>query len=239
MFRVSRPFGKPTTCPFPQTNSLFIVADAVRWLHHTTFDIITDLAFGESANTLDLDSWSPEAHLMFEGLKEGITFVEILRYLPFKREVLAFFMWAAGAARRENFDRSVQKALRRLETGRTDTPDFMSYILRANGSAKEMTPSELAANAALLLDVGSETTASLLAGCLYNLAKQPEVLSRLTRLIRDTFPHGKDMDSRGLARIPYLTAVLEESLRMYPPIASSTPRVTPPGGCHSEFKGRF
>lgn len=141
-----------------------LTADAVRWLHHTTFDIITDLAFGETANTLDLDEWSPEAHLMFEGLKEGITFVEVLRFLPFRRQILGFFMRAFGAARRENFDRSVEKARTRLSTGRKDTPDFMSYILRANDSSREMTDSEIVANSALLLDVGSETTASLLSG---------------------------------------------------------------------------
>lgn len=101
---------------------------------------------------------------MFEGIKEGITFVEVLRFLPFRRQILSFFMWAFGAARRETFERSVETAGKRLDTDRTDTPDFMSYILRANGSGKEMTNSEIAANSALLLDVGAETTASLLSG---------------------------------------------------------------------------
>lgn len=146
------------------------------WLHHTTFDIITDLAFGETANTLDLNNWSPEAHLMFEGLKEGITFVEVLRFLPFKRQVLSFFMRAFGASRRENFELSVEKAHKRLATNRGDTPDFMSYIIGANNSARKMTASEIAANSALLLDVGSETTASLMSGML--LAQDVQIKHR-------------------------------------------------------------
>jgi cytochrome P450 len=45
----------------------------------------------------------------------------------------------------------------------------VSYILRAKESAKELTESELTANVALLIDAGSETTATMLSGCLFYL----------------------------------------------------------------------
>lgn len=91
-------------------------------------------------------------------------FVEILRFLPFKHHILAFFMRMFGVARRQNFDQAVERARVRIDTQDMDKPDFISYILRANESAKALTSKEITANTALLLDAGSETTASLLSG---------------------------------------------------------------------------
>jgi len=40
----------------------------------------------------------------------------------------------------------------------------VSYILLANETERELTPREITANCALLLDAGSETTATMLSG---------------------------------------------------------------------------
>lgn len=208
--------------------------DAVRWLHHCTYDIISDLSLGSTANTLDCDSWSPLAHLMFEGIKEGIAVIEILRFLPFKAQMMRLLMSVFGKSRLAAFETAVEKAEARMATDNFERPDFMSYIARANESNRELTQAEITANVTLLLDVGSETTASALSACLFYLAKNPDVVARLVSVIRDNFKTGEEMDSKKLSRLPLLTAVLQESIRMYPPVAGSTPRVTPPDGCTSE-----
>ncbi|KAK6213608.1 benzoate 4-monooxygenase cytochrome P450 [Colletotrichum tabaci] len=205
--------------------------DAVRWLHHCTYDIISDLALGVSSGALDCDDWSPQAHLIFEGIKEGIAVVEMLRFMPYRFQMMRLLMWAFGRSRRLAFEAAVDKARVRMATGNYERPDFMSYILEANDTAKALTPAEITANVALLLDVGSETTASLLAGCLFYLSKNPDLLRRLTTTIREEFASANEMDSKKLGRLPFLQAVLNESLRIYPPVAGATPRVTPPSGC--------
>lgn len=209
--------------------------DAVRWIHHCTYDIISDLSLGSTASTLDCDSWSPLAHLMFEGIKEGIAVIELLRFLPFKSQMMRLLMSVFGKSRLAAFEAAVEKAQARMATDNYERPDFMSYITRANESDRRLTQAEITANVALLLDVGSETTASALSASLFYLTKNPEIMDRLVRLIRDTFKTEAEMDSKKLSRLPYLTAVLQESLRMYPPVAGSTPRVTPPDGCSSEW----
>ncbi|KZL77278.1 benzoate 4-monooxygenase cytochrome [Colletotrichum incanum] len=205
--------------------------DAVRWLHHCTYDIISDLALGVSAGALDCDEWNHQAHLIFEGIKEGIAVIEILRFMPYRRQMMHLLMWAFGRSRRRAFEGAVEKARMRMATGNYERPDFMSYILEANDTSKALTPTEITANVALLLDVGSETTASLLAGCLFYLTKNPDILGQLTTEIREQFARAEEMDSKKLSRLPYLQAVLHESLRIYPPVAGATPRVTPPSGC--------
>jgi cytochrome P450 len=211
--------------------------DAVRWLHHCTFDITTDLSLGTSAKTLACDAWSPLAHLMFEGIKEGITAVEILRFAPFRYQAFSMLIKTFGRARLQAFEAAVDQARKRMTQAATDNedkkPDFVSYIVKANETSRALTPSEITANVALLLDVGSETTASLLAGCLFHLAKNPHMLGNLTSMIRKEFSTRQDINSKMLARMSYLTAVFNEALRIYPPVAGATPRVTPPEGSRS------
>ncbi|KAG6353551.1 hypothetical protein INS49_005513 [Diaporthe citri] len=215
--------------------------DAVRWLHHCTFDITTDLSLGTSAKTLACDTWSPQAHLMFEGIKEGITAVEILRFVPFKYQAFGILIKMFGKARLQAFEAAVDQARKRMTHAATDKgdrrPDFVSYIVKANETSRALTPSEITANVALLLDVGSETTASLLAGCLFHLAKNPHILEKLTSMIRKEFSTPQDINSKMLARMSYLTAVFSEALRIYPPVAGATPRLTPPEG--SQIDGQY
>ncbi|KAJ4387223.1 hypothetical protein N0V93_007812 [Gnomoniopsis smithogilvyi] len=211
--------------------------DAVRWLQHCTYDIITDLSLGSSAGALDCDTWNPSAHLVFESVKEGIAAIEVLRFLPFRSLLVRLLMKVFGASRRQVFDTAVEKARVRMATGNYERADFMSYILRANKTSKELTAAEMTANVALLLDVGSETTASLLSGCLFYVTRDSTILNRLTREIRDVFETSEQITLKRLATLPYLHAVLQEALRLYPPVAGATPRMTPPSG--ASIDGHF
>jgi hypothetical protein len=58
----------------------------------------------------------------------------------------------------------------------------VSYILKANETEKELTARELTANCALLLDAGSETTATMLSGKTYR-EEAPAVVNLGIRLL--------------------------------------------------------
>ena len=69
---------------------------------------------------------------------------------------------------------------------------------------------------------GHETTATTLAWGLYHLAAQPAAQQRLFEELSETFPEGVvDPDRAG--KLPYLTAVVNETLRLTP-IAVAVPR---------------
>lgn len=59
--------------------------------------------------------------------------------------------------------------------------------------------------------------ATLLSGAVYLLLSNKEALSRLTLAIRSDFDSADDFTSTKLEQHEYLNAVLEESLRLYPP----------------------
>jgi cytochrome P450 len=77
---------------------------------------------------------------------------------------------------------------------------------------------------------GTETTAGFLAGLFNQLLRNPHVLDRLTAEIRGAFKDDKDITFEKLVEIPYLTAVIEEGLRIFPSAPIGFLRTVPAGG---------
>lgn len=130
--------------------------------------------------------------------------------------------------RTDSFNLSVEKVHRRLQS-QTTRPDFTSYIVKHSKDGMGLTPSEIDANAAVFVLAGSETTAALLSGCVYYLLRHRDKYLRLVREIRGAFDDSSDINLSAIAELPYLNAVLRETMRIYPPIPAMLPRVVPEG----------
>jgi cytochrome P450 len=76
---------------------------------------------------------------------------------------------------------------------------------------------------------GGETTGTCLGAAVYYLLKTPRALDRLTAEIRGRWASYQDIDAASAQKLPYLAAVLQESLRIYPPGSLGFPRLSP--GC--------
>jgi len=111
----------------------------------------------------------------------------------------------------------------------TDRPDFMSYILKYNDE-KGLSVPEIRSNSNVLIPGGSETTGTFLTGTTWHLLKNPKVYETLVAEIRSTFEKSDDITIAKLTHMKYLTAVIEEGLRIYPPVPSNMPRVIPEEG---------
>lgn len=82
----------------------------------------------------------------------------------------------------------------------------------------------------LTLDTGTETTATELSGLIFYLLKNPQAMKKLVSEIREKFSSEQAMAMEDIARLEYLHACLEESLRLYPPVPIGLPRIIPAGG---------
>ncbi|KAE9362911.1 cytochrome P450 family protein [Stipitochalara longipes BDJ] len=197
--------------------------DMKTWINYATFDITGDLMFGESFKCLEESRLHEWIAFVFSAIK-----LMAIRMVPNKIKQQALDHFNMGAA----------KVDRRLKMG-TDRPDFISAVLK-NGFSEEdggyqenekiLSRAEVHSNAFILIMAGSETSATMLSGCVYYLCKSASAMQKITSEIREAFATQEEIKFANAATLPYLAAVIEESLRMYPPVVTSLKRVSPVGG---------
>lgn len=76
-----------------------------------------------------------------------------------------------------------------------------------------------------LMLAGHETSATALCWTLYQLGQQPEVEARLVEELRSVLG-GRPAESSDLPQLPYLKQVVQESMRLYPPVWGIARRAT-------------
>jgi cytochrome P450 len=105
----------------------------------------------------------------------------------------------------------------------TDRTDILALLMAARDpDGKSLSDVELRDELTTLLFAGHETTASALAWALYWIVDLPEV--RL-KLLAEMETLNANPDPMAIARLPYLSAVCQETLRLYPIALSAFPRV--------------
>ena len=212
------------------TESPHSEVDMVKWYNFTTFDMIGDLSFGEPFHSLENGEYHSWIVNIFKAIKFA-RFLRLARAYPPLEYVLRTLMGrisSIGKSRKKNIAYSHTKASNRLDT-KTDRKDLISYILRHNDE-RGMSRAEILNTATILIAAGSETTATLLSGCTYHLLKNPHALAKVKAEIRTTFKSKSDITFKSTGQLPYLHAVLEESLRLYPPFPGQLVRRTRPEG---------
>ena len=77
---------------------------------------------------------------------------------------------------------------------------------------------------------GSETSATMLSGTTVLLIKNPDKRQKLIEEVRGKFKTPSEITLEKVNRLHYLMAVVNEGLRMYPPVPTGFPRIVPKGG---------
>ncbi|TRW92830.1 cytochrome P450 [Candidatus Methylobacter oryzae] len=95
--------------------------------------------------------------------------------------------------------------------------DLLEMLLNASDdSGNKMSDRQIRDEVITIFTAGHETTANVLTWTLYLLARHPDVLSRLRREL-EQLPHDRMPTSEDLQQLVYTRAVLNESMRLYPP----------------------
>ena len=108
----------------------------------------------------------------------------------------------------------------------------MQQIIEHNDKGG-LTRNDIIGTSRIMLIAGSETTASLLSGATYHLLRNPSILRRAQSEVRMTFKAADDITVRAVSTpglLPFLEAVLQESLRVWPPVPTGFPRIVGPPG---------
>jgi cytochrome P450 len=186
-----------------KTGRVVAMADFAQRL---TLDVIVETTFGAGAG-LDRD----EAREILQGLIRGLSPVFVFA-APLRSPI--FPMWRSFVRRRATFDRWVDGVVAQRRSSGVFGGDILGMLLEArydDGSA--MADAEVRDQLMTLLIAGHETTAVALAWGIYWLLREPAALAHL----RDELGAlGQTAAPEAIVRLPYLGAVISETLRIEP-----------------------
>ncbi len=106
-----------------------------------------------------------------------------------------------------------------LAAGAVPPPDILTLLLEAADpeTGKGLTDVEVRANIVTFIGAGHETTANALTWTLYLLSQAPDVRERVEQEVDGVLGAGP-LEPSSLDRLVYTRAVLDEAMRLYPPV---------------------
>ncbi|KAJ9646027.1 hypothetical protein H2204_000689 [Knufia peltigerae] len=226
--------------------------DMKDWCNWLSFDMMGDLTFGKGFGCVELG----EHRFVPEVVLDATKFVYVAGFWPFidlVRPLLgtswASMLFTKDAAQGEAYIKYANGMMeqrmaeeRQFDDTKASNPrrkDFIHHLLHARDpeTGRGLSVNELHADSALLIHAGSDTTALTLSGATFYLTdpRNERVLTKLTTEIRRTFDTPRDIHSGpALGSLTYLRAVIDEVLRLAPPVPSHLPRQVLPGGMEIE-----
>ncbi|KAH8763760.1 cytochrome P450 [Diaporthe sp. PMI_573] len=203
------------------------------WFNYATFDIIGDLAFGESFGCLEHGRATDRVSSIEKGLQaQGMNYA--LKLVGLER-LVKWLVRSRAKFRREN-DKLTTAVLKRRMALKVERHDLIEGLLKKQDEW-ELPMKTLMINSMVLIVAGSDTAATLLSGLMYLLLKNPGCLQKIAHEVRSAFKSEDEISFSSVQNLPYMLACIKETFRRYPPVPGSTPRVVPKGGAN--IAGRF
>lgn len=239
------------------------VKDMSRWSNYLTFDILGELCFGKSFGlmTSPAQRYLPRMLLgtmhtfqtvrspYFRSILQRPDKVQIgnsplLPYWPFLRDRLKLdrLLIPEFHSDRQAFRAFSTVAIKEriVESKKVggSRRDFFYWLLDAtDGDDPGYTMPEILLECRTLIIAGSDTSSITLAAAFYYLCRSATILERLQHEIRSTFQNVDEIRTgQKMSECTYLRAVIDETLRMTPPVPSSLPREVEAGGISIDGK---
>lgn len=137
----------------------------------------------------------------------------------------AWSPWGRMVRRRQQIHALLQAEIdeRRSQPERAGS-DVLSLMMAARDEdGQPMTDTELRDELVTLLFAGHETTATALAWAFYWIHKLPSIREKL---LDELDALGDNSEPMAIAKLPYLNAICSETLRIYPVVPITFPRIT-------------
>ncbi|KAG9186431.1 hypothetical protein G6011_09539 [Alternaria panax] len=204
-------------------------------------ETITSTCFGKSVDCFSNDDFhSP----VLEAMEAMATYFMAFKHFAIIRmTILSLPQWLslklfpkgiAFAELRKTFDKQIDSITAQLEDPNEYRHPiiYRSLLSPENYNGRPLPSREsLIEEAIALLIAGTDTTGTTITIGTYRLLRDPKKCQRLKAELRQAWPNLEDRpSSKILEKLPYLTAVIKESLRIAPTTTSEFSRVVPPQG---------
>ncbi|XP_065696025.1 cholesterol 24-hydroxylase [Patagioenas fasciata] len=186
-------------------------------MSRVTMDIIAKVAFGLELNALS-DDQMPLPRAVTVAL-EGVTKTRIpfIRYMPWKQKLIKEVKESVRLLRRVGKE-CLDQRREDIRNGKEVTLDILTQILKGDALEETRDDENILDNFVTFFVAGHETTANQLSFTVMALGQHPEILERLQAEVDDVLGAKRDIDYEDLGKLTYLSQVLKESLRLYPPV---------------------
>ncbi|KAK4446905.1 cytochrome P450 [Podospora aff. communis PSN243] len=202
---------------------------------YATFDIISDLTWGESPHALQTPGahdWITRffLHAQFSTVRNCLS-----RFSPLDKLLHYVFLRVTSKQRVANTKLSYERIDRRLAAGVDARSDFMTPLIGkisedAAVSRKGITKSEVLTNGVAVVIANSQLSTIAITTAVYLLLSHPVRLRRLVDEVRGRFQCEEDIKVAEVQGLRYLNAVIDETLRLHHPTPGNLPRVVPKEG---------
>ncbi|XP_060118758.1 cholesterol 24-hydroxylase-like isoform X1 [Heteronotia binoei] len=191
--------------------------DMMNLLRRVTLDIIAKVAFGLELNTLN-DDLAPFPHAM-SLISQGMTESRkpFFKYIPRNRKVVKEIQENVQLLRRTGKD-CIERRCKAIQNGEETPLDILTQILKNAAQEGDCDYESMLDNFVTFFFAGHDTTASQLAFSIMELGRQPEVMAKLLAEVDAVVGVKRDISYEDLGNLQYLSQVLKEVLRLYPPV---------------------
>ncbi|KAF2643548.1 putative cytochrome P450 [Massarina eburnea CBS 473.64] len=199
--------------------------DMHKWFLYLSFDLTGKMAFGATFACLENETTHEWLELILP-LFFVLNLVDNFRRLPFVVQLAGMIpmKWTNGI-RTKIIQASKDQTAKRLQTTSPQNDFFDNTASKVHNG--EVSEEEMASHLFTLSIAAGETTATSMTATLHHLLTNPTTLRNLRHEVRTTYPSSQNITIASTLKLPYLQAVLKESLRMHPLFAQGLPRLSP------------
>lgn len=190
-------------------------------LNLLTLDVITKVAFGLDLNLLG-EHQTPLPHAVETALK-GFRHVLTKPYTQYLPQYWRFVRKVKDSAAflRQIGKECIQKRKQAVQNGEEVPQDILTRILKSAEEEGDYDDELMLDNFITFFIAGQETTANQLAFTIMELARVPQIRAHLREEVDEVLGLRRDVDFEDLGKFHYMSQVLKESLRLYPPGAGT------------------
>lgn len=208
------------------------IVDLHKIFGFATFDIVSDLTWGESPAALKQLGDHDWIHRFFLHTQFSTVRNCLSRFSPLDKLVNWFFLRVTSRQRARNAKLTESRVDRRLAVG-TSRADFMTPIIGKidkGGSNHAMTREEVITNGLAVIIAASQLGTIALTEAMHLLLTHPHCFQQVQEEIFNAFNGPGDINVESTKSLCYLDAVINETLRLHHPTPGTMPRIAPQEG---------
>ncbi|KAF1922345.1 cytochrome P450, partial [Didymella exigua CBS 183.55] len=204
------------------------------WAARFTFDVITEVTFGKSSDTVSQGRNTVWLDLLTGNIAAAALGVAIRRQPQAVKTLLRFMF--AKLSKTAKLRALYLTTCRNMCVDRLREPpkaaNLFDHILATCPPHEKNADDDdylvfLQGQAAAFVSGGTETSSTLLSSLIYSLLTHPLQFGRLRDEVREAFSKEEEISIESTKQLKYLQAVIDESLRIFPPVGFGLPRVCP------------